>query len=168
MRRSALEADAFATQFMRYKDNWVLFPPTLDHLSPEVLHWANTTDAMAYWRSTLAPSSDFIIRCAVGHTKIPCPKPQIINMVWFGMCYTMLGTADTAYAISESSHESQFTMVIDVQQHEYALTISQGAGVRVRNKKLDICNHLQNCNIFVVYICRLNLPRDHVTYGWFS
>ena len=134
MRRSVLESHAFASEYFRFKDTWVTAPRTLDHLSPEVIRWANTTDAMAYWRSTLAPYTDFIIRCEVGRARIPCPKPQITHVLWFGMCYTMRGTADTAYAISEPSFGSQFTMVIDVQQQDYALAASPGVGVRVRTK----------------------------------
>ena len=129
--KSILEKDKSSAEYFQTADSWSDPFPSADELSPEVVHWANTTDIAAYFKTTQTKFSDLIVKCKIGFHEVPCSQPQISFLYSFGFCYTMSGTANTAYNISEPGFSSAFSLEIDIQQHEYGSTLGPGAGIWV-------------------------------------
>ena len=129
--KSILEKDKSSSEYFQATDGWSDPFPSADELSPEAIHWANTTDIDGYFKRTQTPFSDLIVKCKIGFHEVPCPEPRISFLYSFGFCYTMLGTADTAYNISEPGFSSAYSLEIDIQQHEYGSTLGPGTGIWV-------------------------------------
>ena len=117
----------------------------MDESNPEAVQWANATDLFAFYQKAKTPFSDLIVKCKVGFGEVPCPEPRSSITRAFGFCYTMLGTADTAYTISEPGFSSAFSLEIDIHQHEYGNTWGPGAGIWVNIRFIYMPIAIQMC-----------------------